>query len=228
MLRSGSGRRLLGQYEFLFLALVGAIVVRPLLKDGFVGVLLLNVLTTAILVGSAHAVSGKKRTLKLGLLLMVPAFLSSWSTAFIGRLWPMVVANILTFTFVCYVLSVMMLNILKEKNVTRDTIFGSACVYMLFGFAFADLFVVSQIIEPQSFGQAIDIAPVGSEVKLVSDLSYFSFVTLTTLGYGDLTPKTGTVQGLATLEAMLGQFYLAVLVARLVGLHLAGTKLTTE
>jgi hypothetical protein len=140
----------------------------------------------------------------------------------------MAISRVLTFAFVSYILGVMAMDILSEKNVTRDTIFGSACVYMLMGFAFADIYMLFQIIEPQSFGQAIDISPVGSEVKLSSDLGYFSFVTLTTLGYGDMTPKTGMVQGLATLEAMLGQFYLTVLVARLVGLHLAGSTLTTE
>jgi hypothetical protein len=218
----------LGQYEFLFLALLGVIVLLPLLDGGFFGILILNVGTTAILISSAYAVSGKKKTLRLSLVLLVPAFIASWSNAFIGELWPMLIARVLTFVFMCYIVGVMMLDIMTEKNVTRDTIFGSACVYMLLGFAFADLFMVFQIVEPRSFGQAIDIAPVGNEVKLASDLSYFSFVTLTTVGYGDVTPHTGMVRGIAMLEAMLGQFYLAVLVARLVGLHMAGAKLTTE
>ena len=228
MEQSRQKRHRMGQYEFLFFAILAVIIFRPMLENGFVGLLILNGLTSAILISSAYAVSGNPKTLRLSLMLLVPAFIASWSTVFVSALWPMAISRVLMFAFVSYILGVMALDILSEKNVTRDTIFGSACVYMLIGFAFADIYMLFQIVEPQSFGQAIDIAPVGSEVKLSSDLGYFSFVTLTTLGYGDMTPKTGMVQGLATLEAMLGQFYLTVLVARLVGLHLAGSKLTTE
>ncbi len=228
MVKNKLKRRPMGQYEFLFFAILAVIIFRPLLENGFLGLLILNGLTSAILISSAYAVSGNRKTLRLSLILMVPAFIAAWSTAFVSALWPMAISRVLTFAFVSYILGVMAVDILSEKNVTRDTIFGSACVYMLMGFAFADIYMLFQIIEPQSFGQAIDISPVGSEVKLSSDLGYFSFVTLTTLGYGDMTPKTGMVQGLATLEAMLGQFYLTVLVARLVGLHLAGSTLTTE
>ena len=228
MVQSRLKRSRMGQYEFLFFAMLAVIIVRPVLEDGFIGLLILNGLTSAILISSAYAVSGQRKTLRLSLFLLVPAFIATWSVMFVGTLWPMVVSRALTFTFVTYVMGVMAVDILSEKNVTRDTVFGSACVYMLIGFAFADLYMLFQTVEPQSFGQAIDLAAVGHEVKVSSELSYFSFVTLTTLGYGDMTPKTGMVQGIATLEAMLGQFYLTVLVARLVGLHLAGSTLTTE
>ena len=228
MVESRLKRHRMGQYEFLFFAMLAAIIVRPLLDNGVLGLLILNVLISAVLISSAYAVSGHGRTLKVSLFLLVPAFLSSWSTVFMSDLWPMAVSRVLMLAFVSYILGVIALDILSEKRVTRDTIFGSACVYMFLGFVFADIYMLFQIIEPQSFGQAIDIAPVGSEVRVSSELSYFSFVTLTTLGYGDMTPKTGMVQGIATFEAMLGQFYLTVLVARLVGLHLAGSKLTTE
>ena len=228
MVESRLKRSRMGQYEFLFFAMLAAIIVRPLLDNGVLGLLILNVLISAVLISSAYAVSGHGRTLKVSLFLLAPAFLSSWSTVFMSDLWPMAVSRVLMLAFVSYILGVIALDILSEKRVTRDTIFGSACVYMFLGFVFADIYMLFQIIEPQSFGQAIDIAPVGSEVRVSSELSYFSFVTLTTLGYGDMTPKTGMVQGIATFEAMLGQFYLTVLVARLVGLHLAGSKLTTE
>ncbi len=228
MVENNLKRHLMGQYEFLLFAMLTVVIVRPVLEDGIFGLLTLNVMTSAILISSAYAVSGQRKTLRVSLFLLVPALITSWSTIFLSELWPMVISRVLVLTFVSYILGVIALDVLSEKNVTRDTIFGSACVYMLMGFAFGDIYMLFQIIEPQSFGQAIDVAPVGGEVKVASELNYFSFVTLTTLGYGDMTPKTGMVRGIATLEAMLGQFYLTVLVARLVGLHLAGSKLTTE
>jgi hypothetical protein len=63
--------------------------------------------------------------------------------------------------------------------------------------------------------------PLASEDARVEELGYFNFVTLTTVGYGDLTPLHPLVRRLATVEALLGQLYLAVLVARLVGLYIA-------
>ncbi len=228
MVENNLKRHPMGQYEFLLFAMLTVVIVRPVLEDGIFGLLTLNVMTSAILISSAYAVSGQRKTLRVSLFLLVPALITSWSTIFLSELWPMVISRVLVLTFVSYILGVIALDVLSEKNVTRDTIFGSACVYLLMGFAFGDIYMLFQIIEPQSFGQAIDVAPVGGEVKVASELNYFSFVTLTTLGYGDMTPKTGMVRGIATLEAMLGQFYLTVLVARLVGLHLAGSKLTTE
>ncbi|KPJ92324.1 MAG: hypothetical protein AMS18_07675 [Gemmatimonas sp. SG8_17] len=218
----------IGQYEFLLLALLTAVLIRPILQNGVFGALILNILTSTILITSAYAVSGERRALLVSLALLVPGLISSWSTVVISALWPMAVSAVLVFTFFSYVSSMMIRDILSQKNVTRDTIFGSACVYMLIGGAFAQLFLLLQIVEPQSFGQAVDLAPVGQEVRLFSELNYFSFVTLTTLGYGDITAKTGLARGVATVEAMVGQFYLAVLVARLVGLHLAGSQLTRD
>jgi voltage-gated potassium channel len=228
MVESIIRRRRIGQYEFLLLALLTAILIRPMLRNGFFGLLILSILTSAILMASAYAVSGQRKTLVVSLVLLVPGLISSWLTLFIGSLWPLAVSAILVFTFFSYVLSVMIRDILSEQNVTRDTIFGSACVYMLIGAAFAELFVLIQAVEPQSFGQLVDLVPVGQEVRLFSELNYFSLVTMTTLGYGDITPKTGLTRGVATIEAMVGQFYLAVLVARLVGLHLAGSRLTRD
>ena len=221
-------RRRIGQYEFLLLALVTALLVRPILKDGFLGLLILHVLTSIVLIASAYAVSGKRKTLVVSLILLAPGLLSSWSTVFSRALWPMAISAAFVLAFLGYVLSMIAWDILSEKNVTRDTIFGSACVYLLIGSAFAELFMLLQILEPQSFGAAVDMAPAGGQVRFLSELSYFSFVTLTTLGYGDITPQAGVARGVATVEAMVGQFYMAVLVARLVGLHLAGSQLTRE
>jgi voltage-gated potassium channel len=228
MVQSIVRRRRVGQYEFLLLALLSAILIRPVLRNGLFGLVILSILTSAILMASAYAVSGQRRTLVVSLVLLVPGLISSWLSLFIGSLGPIAVSAILVFTFYAYVLSVMIRDILSEQNVTRDTIFGSACVYMLIGGAFAELFVLIHAVEPQSFGQLVDLVPVGQKVRLFSELNYFSLVTLTTLGYGDITPKTGLTRGVATIEAMVGQFYLAVLVARLVGLHLAGSRLSRD
>jgi hypothetical protein len=84
----------------------------------------------------------------------------------------------------------------------------------------ADVFSVLETVQPGSFssvGAALDTASTVESARLqVAQFSYFSFVTLTTLGYGDITPLSRPARNLAALEAVFGQLYLAVLVARLV------------
>jgi hypothetical protein len=67
------------------------------------------------------------------------------------------------------------------------------------------------------------LAQLAEEGRQRSVLTYFSFITLTTLGYGDITPGSGAARGLAMVEAIMGQFYIAVLVAELVGRRVSQT-----
>jgi Ion channel len=102
--------------------------------------------------------------------------------------------------------------VLRHDQVSMQTILGSISVYVLFGlvFAFAE-FGVGRVSDQPFFVQV--------QVPTMSDHLYFSFVTLTTLGYGDLTPATSLGRALVSLEALLGQIFLATLVARLVSLY---------
>jgi hypothetical protein len=102
--------------------------------------------------------------------------------------------------------------VLRHDHVSMQTILGSISVYVLFGlvFAFAE-FGVGRVTGQPFFVQV--------QQPTMSDHLYFSFVTLTTLGYGDLTAATSLGRALASLEALLGQIFLATLVARLVSLY---------
>jgi hypothetical protein len=105
--------------------------------------------------------------------------------------------------------------------VTADKIYGALCVYLLIGLTWGFMFLTLEGVQPGSFslgqGQPNGIA------KDPATLVYFSFVTLSTVGYGDITPLSPPARSLAFMEAIIGQIYLAVLVARLVGLHIASS-----
>jgi hypothetical protein len=103
---------------------------------------------------------------------------------------------------------------LKAERVSREKIFGALSVYLLLGFIWAILFVMVDFLVPGSLRYGQDQALTGPQMV------YYSFVTLTTLGYGDIVPIAPSARALATLEAITGQLYLTVLVARLVGLHI--------
>lgn len=108
-------------------------------------------------------------------------------------------------------------HILGHEEVVSDTLFGAACVYLLLGLVWMVAYTLLERVHPGSFHfNSVDAA---SGVPAVFDFLYYSFVTLTTLGYGDVTPLTPRARSLAVLEAIVGVLFVAVLIARLVGLY---------
>jgi hypothetical protein len=112
-------------------------------------------------------------------------------------------------------------HVFKSTRITRETIAGAICAYLLIGAMWAHVFSIVENVSPGSFADNSIEADAASGPEPIRDqadrFTYFSFVTLTTLGYGDMTPLTRPAKNLAALEAIFGQLYLAVLIARLVG-----------
>ena len=119
-----------------------------------------------------------------------------------------------------------MQQIAKGNNISANRIVGAICVYLMLGVIWALSYALMEATLPGSFKGLTEQAASSSWNP---DWIYFSFVTLSTLGYGDITPLTYTARALSYFEAIVGQFYLAVLVAGLVGAYLSekqgqGTK----
>ena len=107
--------------------------------------------------------------------------------------------------------------IFAQTQVTKDIIRGGIAVYFLLGIFWACLYRLLLHFDPQ----AIAISNYDGEF---STILYFSFATLTTLGYGDIVPIAWQARSLTILESTIGQIYMTVLIARLVGLHLTGME----
>ena len=109
-------------------------------------------------------------------------------------------------------------HVLRAERITSQKIYGALSAYLLIGFVWALLFMILEFLIPGSFrmGQQKDL--------LTSQMFYYSFVTLTTLGYGDVVPILPAARSMAALEALTGQLYLVVVVARLVALHITHTS----
>jgi voltage-gated potassium channel Kch len=101
--------------------------------------------------------------------------------------------------------------------VTVDTICASLCIYLLLGVCWSGIHVLAEVLEPGSF----QLPGHGPDAQFVDFALYYSLVTMTTLGYGDVIPSSPSTRMFAATEAIMGQLYIAVLVARLVGLHIA-------
>jgi hypothetical protein len=101
--------------------------------------------------------------------------------------------------------------VLHHRRVTFETILGAVCIFVLVGLLFSFVFLAVDQLRPGPFFRQPGPHDQG-------DYGYFSFVVLTTLGFGDLTPTNGLPQALVAVEALLGQIFLVTLVARLVTL----------
>jgi hypothetical protein len=122
--------------------------------------------------------------------------------------------------FCSWGIAISLRQVLTGPVVDLNRIAGAVCVYLLLAIAWAIVYLLLALLIPDAFkgisGQGID--------HLWIELSYFSFVTLTTLGYGDISPLVPITGALPYLEAVIGQLYVAVLIGGLVGAHLSGGK----
>jgi hypothetical protein len=127
-------------------------------------------------------------------------------------------AHALRLTFLLYVVGLVVRRVLTDRAVTLDTVAGAACAYMLLGLVWGELFLLLEIWRPGSF----HLPPTWTQDSmrgLRSTLMYFSFATLTTVGYGEIHPNEPAAGSLCAAEGLIGQLYLAIMIARLVGLH---------
>jgi len=115
--------------------------------------------------------------------------------------------------FLSFVIYVLVIKIFSEEKVTGESIKGGISVYFLLGYLCAYLYSLILLLNPAAISFSMP------KVEL-SNVIYFSFTTLTTLGYGDITPLTWMTRNLTILESTIGQIFLTVLIARLVGLYL--------
>jgi hypothetical protein len=120
-------------------------------------------------------------------------------------------------------------SLFRSQSLSMDSIFGSICGYLLLGMAWGVLYSMLDTVWSGSF----EVAPRLAAQMRAGDsrihlFTYYSFITLTTVGYGDVTPLSTTARTCAWLEALTGQFYLAVLVAGLVGALLSKKSQASE
>ena len=112
----------------------------------------------------------------------------------------------------------MLVFVLRERTLTFDSIFATIAAYLLLAGVFTQVYMCLLTWNPASF--AMPVAAAGRPVHLLhSDMTYFSLVTLATVGYGDILPATSTARMLAMIQAVTGQFYVAVVVAIFVGMY---------
>jgi hypothetical protein len=203
---------------FLFLLLALIFVVPASGLTGPVGRIVIDALFTLLMLAGVAAVSRQKTATIVVSGVAVAGLALRW----LGQFAPSQsmeiaialsgVASLVTLTYV------VLAQVFRAGPVTRHRIMGAISVYLLLGLAWGEAYFALALTEPGSFS----LAPSATEIP--QNWMYFSFVTLTTVGYGDITPVSTVARSLAILEALTGQLYPAILLARLVALEVGSSN----
>jgi len=188
----------------------------PFAADTVLATFRFPLLFAVVLVAGVWTVSERRHELWIALGLALPAFAGSlaYERHMGSQLGP--AGLVVGAAFLGFAGFVVVRAVLREDRVTLDTLLGGVLVYFLIGLMFALLFAALLALSPEAL--RFEVADAGDSFEA---MLYYSYVTLTTLGYGDIVPRSEVARMLAAGEATVGQLYLAVLIARLVGLHIS-------
>lgn len=188
------------------------ILVSPYIRHtGPAGHLLTTLLTAMIPLSSFYALTADRKRAFIILFLAAPFVILDPMSLFFSNRYLLLVALSFGTLLYFYIVVLLVRNLLSYRVITADLIYCAIATYFLIGVMWAGIYMVVEGISPGSF----------SGISEMSDLVYFSFVTLTTVGYGDISPQTILAKRLAIFEAAMGGIYLAVIIAMLVGRYMS-------
>lgn len=203
-------------FGFLLAAMLADLIIGPLVAIADGSLAIVHLLTGLVLLAVLAVVGGRK----VALVLFCAAVLAHILATVTHASAPVVVSALIRMIFFCYAIGLIIRRVLRERAVTLETVAGAACAYMLLAMVWGDLYLTVETLRPGSF----HLPPgwvTGPSQTLRAALVYFSFATLTTLGYGEIHPNNPASGSLCDAEALVGQLYLAIMVARLVSLEVS-------
>jgi voltage-gated potassium channel len=204
-----------GRFMKLLVLLLALIVVTPLVEKFLQVRWFEDLLFSAILGWSVYSLEFDRRLLAPAGLMAVPGIAFMWLGEHRSPALA-VCGHVCVAAFLIFVICAILGYIFRRQEVDPDTIAGSIVVYLLMALTWAFLYRIVEIFEPGSFGfnnRVTELTP--------SEFRYFSLMTITTVGYGDVTPVGSIARGFAALEAVVGQLFLVILVSWLVGMYVS-------
>ncbi|HIG40933.1 MAG: ion channel [bacterium] len=210
-------------FEVLLISFVFLLFI-PDLFDGEFSSFVSRILSSFILVSSLYIVVLRRKDFIIGLLLAVPTALSGWLPAvLVTEGSQLLVFSVFKTAFLAYISFHILRYLLNARQVDAEIIYAAVCLYLLMGMTWALIYFGIILVNPEAISLKVDTYATDSHsvAILLKELVYFSYVTQTTLGYGDLTPTSGLARAIVITQALFGQIYIAVIIARLVGLQIA-------
>jgi hypothetical protein len=221
-----AGDWLLGRrYSLMLLALGLLFILEPLLHKIELGQWVYDLFITLLYLASFRLLFRWKSFRLASVLLGAPTVLAVWTGYVIPGIPPAPLAaafHVFGALYLGFAVAAILQDTHEATAVSADTLAGAFCGYLLTGAVFGHLFCVLELVSPGSFRASADLAALLVTVQHRRYLlMYYSFMTLTTVGYGDIIPASPPARSLACLEALLGQFYIAVVMAELIGLKVS-------
>jgi hypothetical protein len=226
------------RFKLLLATLLGLILGMPLLVDLLVdtaptfGIAVAMSGGICVMIAAILVVSGTRGARWFAGALLAPSLLIEAGAVFF---WPdelLLLHFVLRIAFIAFILGAMLREIFSTRQITFDTVCSSLCVYLLIGIVWENVYAIMETAAPGSIVTVTRTQAEAPQLTWDPNLTqifrtrYFSFATLTSVGYGDIIPGTKLARMCAITEALVGQIYLLVMVSRLVGLHVSQTMPT--
>lgn len=215
--------RTLSQHRYLLLlgSLLLLLVVPPFVSHQGRGGILLAAIWSSVLLAAAWSIGGKGRLFIVGVALVLPALAADWAFQVTGIRWLAICDLAVAIAFIGLTTATLISAVAGDDTAEgADAIAGAVCGYLLLTVVWGLVFCLIERLYPGSFSM-VHRPQLFAEHAVLPDMLRYSMVTVTTLGNSDIKPASPPAETLAALEAITGQLYLAVLIARLVGLHAA-------
>jgi hypothetical protein len=207
-----------GKLFYLLICLLFILLVYPLFIGKEMAGKIFALFFSGILISGVYAISSHKRVnLVISVLLAFPALVLMWTDQVRDIYIVEVLASVFIALFSFFSVFCLILHIMKARKVTLDILAGAASAYLLLGISWGILYSLLELVNSGSFFMTSAIQQ--EAIKDWSIFNYFSFTTLTTVGYGDVIPVSEYAQSLAVLEAVTGVLFTALLISRLVGMY---------
>lgn len=177
-----------------------------------------------VLLSAVPAVGAHKRTLAVAILLVVPALVARWMNHTHPGLVHPAIFLLMGMAFMGFVVVNLLNFIIRAPRVNSEVLSAGIGVYLLLGLFWSLAYTLVASLNPEAF--LIQASSVTSDKlpKMHGDTAiYYSFITLNTVGYGDIVPLSGPARMLAVVQSTTGLFYMTLLIARLVSLYTTGT-----
>jgi voltage-gated potassium channel len=190
------------------------------------GELINSALLTLVLISGVLVLQARRATLVLAMLLVVPGLVARWINYSRPDLLPAAVHLVLGMLFLALVAVQFLRFIMRSPRVTAQVLEAGISTYLVFGLLWTMAYMLVGRLLPDAF--MFSAEPGASRSMTASNALYYSFVTLTTMGYGDILPVSRVARMLAITEATTGLLYMSVLIARLVGMYSTVTPIQNK
>lgn len=201
----------------LLTALALLFISAPFVQDLPHGDLVDAMLITLVMVFAVRVLGGRRRTLVIALLLVTPTMVAKWVNHLHPHLLSPVFQMAFSIAFFAFVVAQLIQFILRAPRVDANVLCAGLSGYLLLGLLWTPAYLVVARLNPAAF-----VMSAGSDANATMDgfhAFYFSLITITTVGYGDICPVSKGARMLAAVEAIVGLFYMAVLISRLVAVY---------